>query len=69
MQYYETAPMTKKQAVDFIYWFETNIGTDYEENELDDNEVYLLFSDLTPSEVKKIRAHEKEMFPNEQVPV
>ncbi len=58
MEYYETEPMTKAQAKDFIQWFEKEIGTDYEENELDEDEVYILFCDLTPSEVKKVRGYE-----------
>ncbi len=58
MEYYETGEMSKSEAKDFIKWFEKEIGTDYEENEVDDNQVYILFCDLTPSEVTKIRKYE-----------
>lgn len=59
MEYYETGSLTQSQADEFVTWFSNEIGTDYEENEADeDGKVYLMFCDLTPSEVKKIRAYE-----------
>ena len=61
MEYYETESMTKAKADDFVIWFEKEIGTDYELNELDENEFYILFCDLEPEEVEKIREHEKSL--------
>ncbi len=64
MEYYETADnLTREQADKFIAWFYEEIGTDHEENDgAEDGQFYLLFSDLTKSEVKKIREYELANF-------
>ena len=58
MEYYETEPMSEADCGEFIKWFVIEIGTDYEENEIEDNQWYILFCDLIPEEVEKIRAYE-----------
>lgn len=60
MQYYETAELSADKAAQFKKWFEAEIGTDCEENE-DEGLTYFLCSDLTSSEVKKIRAFENSL--------
>jgi hypothetical protein len=63
MEYYETDALSPANAETFKTWFDKEIGTDREENEVEDDAgtpglVYFLCSDLTRSEVKKIRAFE-----------
>lgn len=64
MSYYETTDtLTRKQADQFVKWFYEEIGTDHEENDgAEDGQFYLLFSDLTDQEVKKIRNYELANF-------
>ncbi len=62
MEYYETDDIyTLKEINEFIKWFSDEIGTDYELNESasgEPDEYYVMFMDLTWSEVQKIREYE-----------
>lgn len=59
MEAYETDIMTKTQIKSFEKWLDKNIGTDWEENENDTDEFYLMVFDLTHKEVNQIRNYEK----------
>jgi hypothetical protein len=61
---YETGTMSKKQGEEFEAFLNDKIGTDYEVNEVDDDEVYIFIIDLElKSEYKLIREYEQAMEP------
>jgi len=68
MQIYETGTLTLNQKNQFIKWFDKEIGTESEVNEEDFNKFYIMFYDLTPNEVKKIRNYENEVIDKEKTP-
>ena len=61
MEVYETDIVTKREIKSFEKWLDKNIGTDWEENQNDTNEFYLMIFDLTHKEVKEIRNYENSL--------
>lgn len=61
MEIYETDLMTKTQIKSFEKWIDKNIGTDWEINQNDTDEFYMMIFDLTYSEVIKIRNYENSL--------
>lgn len=61
MEAYETDILTYEEKRKFLKWFDEEIGTDYEVNNDPSGEIgkyYIVFFDLTPGEVNKIRSWE-----------
>ena len=65
MEYYETQDDYNGTMIGhFTQWFNKEIGTDHEVNDSASgipNEFYILFFELTDSEVRKIRAYEIQL--------
>jgi len=61
MEAYETDLMTKEKMKTFCKFLDDEIGTEYEQNEDDENSWYVMVFDLTMKEVKKIREFEIEL--------
>ncbi|MFK7779870.1 MAG: hypothetical protein QM490_01875 [Candidatus Gracilibacteria bacterium] len=61
MEIYETNEMDFTKSVSFLNWFENEIGTEIELNEVSEDLFYLMCYDLTPKEVKKVREFENKL--------
>ena len=61
MEAYETDIMTNTQIKSFEKWLDRNIGTEWDENQNDTDEFYLMVFDLTYKEVNQIRDYENSL--------
>lgn len=62
MQIYETSDDLPYSAVQkFTEWFEDTIGTEYEINENEIGQYYIMFYDLTYKEVESVRDFETNL--------
>ena len=60
-QIYETALLTYTEFQAFKKWLDKEIGTEYDTNQEDVNEYYLVIFDLTHGEVDIIRDYETKL--------
>jgi len=67
MGIYETDRLTLSQKNQFNEWFDEEIGTESETNEQDFNTFTIMFFDLTPREVEKIRKYEREIIDKKSI--